>query len=128
MAACAFAGDGDDLRAAPNQVRTQLRARMVQGQGALYFLRHRATGGEAGEAHRGRAGRLLCAVPVCVARAIRGVADAPAAQSFVRAAAARIEPQAVGGATGAGIAPAGENVTGISSRRAYIAQYEEQKG
>src|SRR6266481_3664234 len=128
MAACAFAGDVDDLRAATNQVRSQLRARMVQGQRALYFLRYRASGGEAGEAHRGRAGRLLCAVPLCVARAVRSLADAPAAQSFIRTAAAGIEPQADGGATGTCLAPAGESGAGISSGRAHITEYEEQKG
>src|SRR5467141_2692105 len=128
MAACAFAGDGHDLRAAPNQVRTQLRARMVQGQRALYFLRHRASGGKAGEAHRGRAGRLLCAVPLCVARAIRNLADAPAAQSLIRTAATGIEPQADGRATGTRLAPAGESGAGISPGRAHITQYEEQKG
>src|SRR5216684_7145775 len=128
MATCAFAGDGDDFCAAANQIRTQFRTRMVQGQRALHFLRHGASGGETGEAHRGRAGRLLCAVPVCVARAVRSLADAPAAQPSVRTTAVRIEPPAVGGSVGPRTAAAGESGAGISPGGAYIAQYEKQKG
>src|SRR5438093_189532 len=45
-----------------------------------------APGREAGETHRGCAGRLLCAVPVCVTGALRSLGDAPAAQPLVRAA------------------------------------------
>src|SRR5467141_1924911 len=73
-------------------------------------------------------GRLLRAVPVCVARAVRDMADAPAAQPFIRATAAWFESQTVGGATGARIAPAGESGAGISSGGAHVTQYKEQEG
>src|SRR5260370_17805173 len=128
MAARTFASDGNDFRAAAHQVRDQVGARMVERQRALHFLRYRPTGREAREAHRGRAGRLLRAVPVCVARAVRNMADAPAAQPFIRATAAWFESQAVGGAPGARIAPAGESGTGVSSGRAHVTQYKEQEG
>src|SRR5260370_41451408 len=124
MAARTFASDGNDFRAAAHQVRAQLGARMVQRQRALHFLRYRPTGREAREAHRGRAGRLLRAVPVCVTRAVRSMADAPAAQPFVRAAAAWVEPQTVGRATWARIAATRESCAGISSGRSYLTPYQ----
>src|SRR5258708_2542733 len=83
---------------------------------------------EARQAHRGRAGSLLRAVPVCVAGAVRNMAAAPAAQPFIRATAAWFESQGVGGAPGARIAPAGESGGGISSGGAHVPQYKEQEG
>src|SRR6266446_3314919 len=94
----------------------------------LHFLRYRAPGRKAGEAHRGRAGRILCAVSVRIAGAVLDMAGAPAAQSFVRTAAARFEPQATGGAFGARLAAAGKDSAGISSRGAHRAKHSKQKG
>src|SRR5260370_32022170 len=112
VVACSFTSDRDDFCAAADQVRSELSARMVQGQGALHFLRYRASGREAGKAHGGRARGLLRAVSLCFAGALRDLAAAPAAQSSVRAATAGIEPQAIGGAARKGIAAAGARGAG----------------
>src|SRR5216684_126432 len=101
---------------------------MVQRQRALHFLRYGTAGRKAGEAHRGRAGRILCVVPVRLARAVRDLVGAPPAQSLVRAAAAGFEPQATSGALGTRFAAAGKAGAGISSRGAHRAQHQKQEG
>src|SRR6266852_4543538 len=101
---------------------------MVQGQRALHFLRCGTSGRKAGKAHRGRAGRVLCAVSVRVAGAVRDLAGAQTPQSFVRTTAARFEPQAISGAAGTRLAAPVEVSAGISSRGAHRAQHSKQKG
>src|SRR6266481_913915 len=99
---------------------------MVQGQRAVRVLRHRAAGRKAGEAHRGRSGRLLRAVPVRFTRAVRNLDPAPAAQPSFRTAEARRESTATGSAGGQGIATAGENLHFVPSGGAHGAEYTEQ--
>ena len=56
----------------PRRILYELRAarEWYHGKGTLRFLRHRETGRAPGETHRGHAGRLCRAVPLCLARSV----------------------------------------------------------
>ena len=69
----------------PRRIKYELHAAhdWFKDKERCIFCDVRQAGGKAGKADRGCAGRLLRAVPVCIARALRSLGDAPEAQSAV---------------------------------------------
>src|SRR5271167_3254161 len=101
---------------------------MVSRTRALRFLRHPPARNQAAKKGGGQRRGLLRLLPVCLARAVRSVADAADAQSHVRGAGAGRKPAAPGEPARAGTAPAAANFRRVSLGGAHGAEYAADEG